>query len=71
MTAPLTGWKPKTLPDGSWGSLYEGDAAALPVDLVGTLIAVQPSGDEPFTTTVQEVVKRTPNLILVRDSGKP
>ena len=54
MTAPLTGLKLKTLPDGSWGSLYEGDNAALPVDLVGALIAVQQSNDEPFTSTVQE-----------------
>ena len=69
--APLPGWKPARLPDGSWGSLYEGDAAALPADLVGSLIAVQPSGEDAFTTTVLEVIERSERHVLVRDSGKP
>ena len=46
-------------------------ANALPADLVGTLIAVQPSGDDSFTTTVREVVERSARRVLVRDSGKP
>ena len=67
--APLPGWIPDRLPDGSWESLLEGDAGALPDDLAGALIAVTPTGGNSFTT-VREVIQRSELRILVRDSGR-
>ena len=41
-SAPLEGWRPARLPDGSWGSLYAGsNPTALPQNLVGLTIAVR------------------------------
>ena len=68
---PLPGWETSKLSDGSLGSLFQGDASALPHDLVGARISVKPSGRDPFTTTVREVVERSSHRILVRDSGWP
>ena len=41
-SAPLEGWWPARLPDGSWGSLYAGPGLkALPQELVGLTITVR------------------------------
>ena len=41
-SAPLEGWRPARLPDGSWGNLYAGpDPTALPEELVGLTITVR------------------------------
>ena len=40
--APLEGWRPACLPDGSWGSLYAGPGLeALPQELGGLTITVR------------------------------
>ena len=68
--APLAGWRPARLPDGSWGSVCNDDSG-LPAQLVGTVIKVRPRSGPPWTSTVTEVVERSPDRILVRDSGRP
>ena len=66
-TAPLEGWRPARLPDGSWGSLYTGPhSEALPPELVGLTIAVRTRSGKSWDATVTEVVERSPERILVR-----
>ena len=69
--APIPGWETSKLSDGSLGSLFQGDASALPNELVGARIAVRTGGGVSFTTTVREVLERSTHRILVRDSGWP
>lgn len=68
---PIPGWHPSKLPDGSWGSLFEGDTTSLPDDLVGLRITVQPRSGEAWDATITEVIKRSEHQILVRRSGSP
>ena len=66
--APLQGWRPTRLPDGSWGCLYTGrNATALPDKLVGLTISVRTRSGASWDTTVTEVVERSPDRVLVRD----
>ena len=66
-SAPLEGWRPGRLPDGSWGSLYVGrHPKALPLELVGLTITVRTRSGDSWHATVTEVVERTPARILVR-----
>lgn len=67
-TAPLPGWKPARLPDGSWGSLYAGpDPNDLPHNLKGLTISVQARNGKSWEATVTEVVERSSDRVLVRD----
>ena len=71
LSAPLPGWSPWSLEDGSWGSRFDGDTRALPDDLVGRVIGVTTKGGDSWTTTVVEVLHWDDKYVLVRDSGKP
>ena len=66
-SAPLEGWRPGRLPDGSWGSLYAGpNAEALPQELGGLTISVRARSGKAWDATVTEVVERSPDRVLVR-----
>ena len=65
--APLEGWRPGRLPDGSWGSLYTGPhPEALPPELVGLAISVRARSGKSWDATITEVVEHSPDRILVR-----
>ena len=65
--APLEGWRPTRLADGSWGSLYAGTAPqALPPDLVGLTISVRARSGKSWNATITEVLERKPARVLVR-----
>lgn len=78
---PITGWRPRRLTSDSedgqrntaWGAVLKGRAAvaALPTELVGKKITVTDSNDNPWTTTVTEVVRRDDESVTVRNSGRP
>ena len=66
-SAPLEGWRPARLPDGSWGSLYAGPTPeALPQELVGLTISVRARSGKSWDATITEVVERVPDRLLVR-----
>ena len=66
-SAPLEGWRPGRLPDGSWGNLYAGpNAEALPQELVGLTISVRARSGKSWSATITEVVERSPDRLLVR-----
>ena len=66
-SAPLEGWRPTRLPDGSWGNLYAGPGpTALPLNLVGLTITVRARSGKAWDATVTEVVERSPDRVLVR-----
>ena len=66
-SAPLEGWRPARLPDGSWGSLYAGpNAEVLPQELGGLTISVRARSGKAWDATITEVVERAPDRILVR-----
>ena len=66
--APLKGWRPNRLPDGSWGCLYTGrNVTALPDKLVGLTISVRTRSGDAWNATITEVLERRPDRILVRD----
>ena len=66
-SAPLKGWRPSRLSDGSWGSLYTGrNPKALPPELAGLTITVRARNGKSWDATVTEVVERSPDRILVR-----
>lgn len=69
--APRPDWRPAKLPDGSWGTRFDGDTSILPAALVGQRITVQARNGETWTATITEVRKRSAHHVLVRDSGKP
>ena len=68
---PIPGFKPKTLPDQTWGARFTGDTSSLPAELVGRRILVTRSGGDSWTATVLEVVERTPRRLLVRRTDPP
>ena len=66
-SAPLEGWRPARLPDGSWGSLYAGpNPEALPQELVGLTITVRARSGKSWDASITEVVERSPDRLLVR-----
>ena len=69
--APLPGWRPHRLDNGDWGSIYLGDASALPSELVGANIVVQPRNGQSWTTIVTAVLERSSEQVIVTDSGRP
>ena len=65
--APLEGWRPARLPDGSWGSLYTGPSpTALPQELGGLTITVRARSGKSWDASITEVVERSPDRLLVR-----
>ena len=68
---PIPGFKPKTLPDQTWGARFVGDTSSLPHVLVGRRIIVTRSGGDSWTATVLEVVERSPRRLLVRRTDPP
>ena len=68
---PIPGFKPKTLPDQTWGARFEGDTSSLPSELVGRRIIVTRAGRDSWIATVLEVVERTPRRLLVRRTDPP
>ena len=66
----LRGWSPARLPDGDWGSRYQGDPRKLPDDLVGCSIEITTRRGDSWIATVVEVVQHEADYVLVRDSGK-
>ena len=71
LEAPLPGWRPHRLDNGDWGSIYLGDASALPSELVGAHITVQSKGGQTWTTTVTAVLDRSSEQVIVTNSGRP
>ena len=66
-SAPLEGWRPARLHDGSWGCLYAGPAPEdLPLELAGLTIAVRARSGKSWDATITEVVERSPDRLLVR-----
>ena len=66
-SAPLEGWRPARLPDGSWGSLYtEPNPEDLPQELVSLTITVRARSGKTWDATITEVVERSPDRLLVR-----
>jgi len=66
-SAPLEGWRPARLPDGSWGSLYAGpNPKTLPPELVGLTITVRARSGKSWEAAITEVIERTPDRLLVR-----
>ena len=71
LAAPLPGWRPHRLANGDWGSIYSGDTAALPSELVGAHITVQLRDGQGWNTTVTAVLERSSEQVIVTDSGRP
>ena len=66
-SAPLEGWRPARLPDGSWGSLYAGPTPqALPQELAGLTITVRARSGKSWDASITEVVERSRDRVLVR-----
>ena len=66
-SAPLEGWRPGRLSDGSWGSLYTGpNRNDLPQNLVGVTITVRARSGKSWSATITEVGERSPDRLLVR-----
>ena len=55
----LPGWRPAKLPDGGWGACNDA-AAVLPSALTGRRIVVTDRLRRSWTTTVREIIERTP-----------
>ena len=68
--APLPGWRPHRLDNGDWGSIYLGDPAVLPSELVGATIVVQSRNGQSWTTTVTAVLDRGNRQVIATDSGR-
>ena len=68
---PLAGWRPCKLGDG-WGAVLDGpDVAALPDDPRGIPIRITDSRGDAWTATITEVVSRSRQRVVVRNSGRP
>ena len=66
-SAPVEGWRPARLPDGSWGSLCAGPIPeTLPQELVGLAITVRARSGKSWGASITEVVERSLDRLLVR-----
>ena len=67
-TAAHRGWKPKKLPDNSWGAVFRNpaDSATLPNPLVGALIAVKTIKRGEMIKKITEVIASDDTEVLVR-----
>lgn len=67
---PIAGWKPRKVRVGDkevWGAALQGpEVAQLPMEIRGTPILVTNSGGKVWNTTIEEVVSRSEDLIVVR-----
>ena len=70
LDAPLPGWRPHRLDNGDWGSIYLGDPAVLPSELVGATIVVQSRNGQSRTAAVTAVLDRGSRQVIVTDSGR-
>ena len=68
---PIPGWRPHLIDSHDWGSIFKGEASALPDELVGLWIRVTDRNEETFLTKVTKVTDRTDHFVIVCDSGKP
>ena len=60
-SAPLKGWRPGRLPDGSWGSLYMGcNPKALPLEIVGLTITVRTRSGTSWTPPLPRSLSAPP-----------
>ncbi|MDE0354718.1 MAG: hypothetical protein OXK20_03550 [Deltaproteobacteria bacterium] len=67
----LPGWIPWALEDGSWGAAHH-DPASLPAILKGRRIVVTTKKPRrKWTMRIVEVLERTPDVVVVRDTGLP
>lgn len=62
-------WRPNKLPDGSWGARHDAPDV-LPADLIGRRIIVTDRWRHGWIATVLEVIERTPEYVLVRDTPR-
>ena len=69
--APLSGWRPLHLKDGSWGAIFQGDTAALPSELTGATIVVEARNGSSWTTKIKVVLERQADRVVVTHSGRP
>lgn len=70
-TEPIPGFRPATLPDGTWGVKFEGDPAALPAKLVGRRIRIKPkSSENTWDGTVTETIIKDDGSVLYRYADK-
>ena len=70
-TEPITGFRPATLPDGTWGVRFEGDPAALPAKLVGLRIRIKPkSSENTWDGTITETIIKDDGSVLYRYADK-
>ena len=68
--APLSGWRPRHLKDGSWGAIFQGDTAALPSELTGATIIVEARNGSSWTTKIKAVLERQADRVVVTHSGR-
>ena len=67
----LVGWAPVKLDDVSWGAAHAAPQL-LPAALVGRRIIIRAKGrGRPWPAKVLEVLERTPERIIVRDTKPP
>ena len=65
------GWKPHSLPDGSWGAAFPNPAGKhLPAPLVGAAIVVRTSRGDEWITRITEVIEQNDTSLLVRTEGR-
>ena len=71
---PIPGWRPRKIDEGKagkdeWGAaLKEPDVAQLPKELLGIQITVTTASGKSWTGTIEEVVSRSEDLVVVRYS---
>ena len=68
--APLSGWRPLHLKDGSWGAVFQGYTAALPPELTGATIVVEARNGSRWTTKIKTVLERQADRVVVTHSGR-
>ena len=66
------GWKPRRLPDGSWGAFFPDPAGKNlpPAPLVGAEIVVKTRDGDQWNTKVVEVIEQNDTGVLVRTEGR-
>ena len=70
--SPHRGWKPRRLPDGSWGAFSPNPAGKNlpPAPLVGTEIVVKAKNGDRWNTKVVEVIEQNATGFVVRTEGR-
>ena len=66
---PIPGWRPRKVSKDEWGAALAGpDVARLPKELLGIQITVTTTAGKSWTGTINEVVSRSEDLVVVRYS---